>query len=222
MVRLDTEEESKRKKNLKDMEKFFSCDVSVKKAMMKMAPNDIDKYNEEYIIKYSDKIFEELKNIRFQMKQLTSTFNFSDEYKELIDKKLSDIEIDFANCGTNFDKLKKNYQKSISGMSSDIINESKEKLVGYSIFRDEALSSLTCNSKTVNEMLHVVHSYVTNNEKILENMPIVDKKQGSNPYALYTLYGVEDEIARQIFDEIDIKNSQLGITDIIAVKIKYL
>ena len=70
------------------------------------------------------------------------------------------------------------------------------------------------NCTSVNELLHVFHSYVTNNLDTLRSIPEIAHK-GNDKWSV-TLRGENTEIARQIYDSFDI-SIDVGTTDIVAI-----
>lgn len=73
-------------------------------------------------------------------------------------------------------KLKRFYIDYIANMDPRFINLVKERRVGYKI----SDTNIASYSKTINEFLHYIHSYVVNNNKIIEAMPLIDTKVNDN------------------------------------------
>ena len=213
------EEDLKLQENLKNMERFFECDLEIKNMLMKVAPKEMYANSEESRIEYSDMMFDNMKDMEDRILEIINLFDFNKTIQEVAKAKVHEIREKLINSGYSFSELKDIYKQCFSNMSKDLIKEVKENCYGYCLDRD--LGMLIEHSNSINELLHVLHSYITNSEYILQNMPILEQKTSSYGEN-YTIYGTENDIARQIYDNIDNENTQLGITDIIALKDKVL
>ncbi len=205
------------KQAFEKLQMFFDTDLKVKEIMSDNAPNAAYQYNQEYISQYSDNLLEMIKDLKFYFKKMSKVIDISDTY---INDLFNNYEIQLAECGLNFNKLKKFYNDYISDMSDNIINLTRENFAGYSIDAKEAFSSVLGEAKTVNEVLHVLHSYITNDNDMYTSMPTVDSKTNSNQESI-TLYGEDNEIARSFFNSFP-TNEDSNITDIISLKNKLL
>jgi len=96
-------------------------------------------------------------------------------------------------------------------MSEELVNEVGENCVGYKIFRGVDLSK----AKSLNEILHVVHQTIVNNEKNLSNLPKIDEKTNDNGASI-TLYGNLNELSSIIFNQFP-QELSCGITDIVSL-----
>ncbi len=205
------------KQAFEKLQMFFDTDLKVKEIMSENAPNAAYQYNQEYISQYSDNLLEMIKDLKFYFKKMSKVINISDTY---INDLFNNYEIQLAECGLNFNKLKKFYNDYISDMSDNIINLTRENFAGYSLDAKEAFSSVLSEAKTVNEVLHVLHSYITNDNDMYTSMPTIDSKTNSNQESI-TLYGEDNEIARSFFNSFP-TNEDSNITDIISLKNKLL
>ena len=64
-------------------------------------------------------------------------------------------------------------------MEPAFIDSVKSKCFGYYIFYS---TSPADEATSINEILHFIHSYIINNEKILQSIPLLKKKNNSNNY----------------------------------------
>lgn len=84
--------------------------------------------------------------------------------------------------------------------------------MGYKLFG--SLDSLISSSKTINELLHAYHSYIMNNEQILQGVPDITHKDNNYGYTI-TLRGDKSGLSQQVFNAIP-SDLDIGTTDIIA------
>ena len=91
------------------------------------------------------------------------------------------IKKEFYHCGYDLDKLRNFYRKLISNMDYTFVDEVRKTCVGYSATIEFAPVN---KAKTINELLHVMHSYIINNRNIINKVPIVDQKTNSFNYPI--------------------------------------
>lgn len=129
--------------------------------------------DEESMIKYADKLDEALNKIYFELNEvIKSIFGDKSYYYALTLEKEKIIKNEFYSCSTNINKLREFYNKYVSYMNLKFIDEVKENCCGYYIFRHMPIDKAT----TVNEILHAYHSYILNDENLIESVPIIDKR----------------------------------------------
>ena len=92
------------------------------------------------------------------------------------------IKESFYNCGFNINKLKSFYQKYISNMDPAFIDNVKNKCVGYAFSSTGPIET----ALSINEILHFIHSYIVNNEKILQSLPLLNEKNNKSDYNVPT------------------------------------
>ncbi len=90
----------------------------------------------------------------------------------------------------------------------------KDKCVGYIVSRGDVLESLIDQSSSINELLHAYHSYIMNNEDLLQAIPPLAEKKNQYGYPI-VLRGDDSAPARQVFDALP-DDLDVGYTDIIA------
>ncbi len=101
-------------------------------------------------------------------------------------------------------------------MSKNLIENVKENFVGYTDFGEKELSDLICESSTINELLHVCHSYIINNDIILSSITKLEEKKNEFGYPI-TLYGEKSELSEKLFKEFPL-DLDVGWTDIVSIQ----
>lgn len=205
-----------RNENFRKMIGFLEADLAIKRILADLVPKSIDTFNSDSMIEYSDKRHEAVRDIEFYFDKMAELSGSKDEIKRKVKEIMSKIE----QSGFSEGEIKKTYQECFSNMSKEFIETVNDKCVGYLVKNARNNSTIIQQSKTFNELLHFLHSYVTNNEEILESMPIVDQKEGK--LGDYTLYGEDSKEGRMIFDSIQPDNTKMGYTQILSLRNKII
>ncbi len=205
-------EKAERMANLVKFTRFLERDLSVKKGMVEVGPRDEDNYNEEARIEYADRFYEGMRGMKADLKMMMKDYYPS----ETLETKLQEITEDIIKAGVNYRKLGKVYQRDITDMRPEFVDKVHEEAVGYYLSKD--LHKLDERAQTVNEILHLVHSAVMNDEEVLESLPVIEKKV--NDYGMgAVLYGDEEaknETAAEIYHGL---TAEVGDrTDVVALK----
>lgn len=202
------------KLNLLKIEKFFLLDIKIKKILFKLKPPLKDEsISDEYLFKYVDNMYDELKYIYSEFKDTFNNFNLfmsEDKLDELYKKWYNNL----SKCGYDRDKLETYYLNNIADMSEELINSVKRNLIGYSMFKN--VNACLEKVNTINELLHVVHSYIVNNEYLYKELNVISKKNNNYNYPI-TLYGEPGEISKMIFDSFS-NEINCGWTDIVSLE----
>ena len=182
------------------LQHFFEIDIRIKKGMYNMAPSNIQYFDESTIQKYTDElndlliyIFCELKCVAIDIFGKNSNVLTRICYLENV------IKNNFYSCCFDIDKLKKFYKNFISNMEIDFVNSVKDECVGYT-FGGTASAEMAVS---INEMLHFIHSYVVNNENILQAMHLLKQKNNEYNYPI-KLRGIKVPIFEQLFEHFPI------------------
>ena len=61
------DEQEKKAKKLQALQSFFETDMKIKEVLIKLAPTNMDEYNEESRMNYIEKLDKELDYIQFEM-----------------------------------------------------------------------------------------------------------------------------------------------------------
>ncbi len=213
-------ETDKEKSQFEALKKFFDNNMKIKEMILKIAPTEMDDYNEESRIEYTDKLDNALKEIQNILFDTAKEFSFGEETEQIInenfEKRREALVISHYEPGL----IQKIYDKQISSMNEKFIEEVKDKCVGYILADTQTLDSLLNKSGSVNEVLHTMHSYIVNNEQIMQAMPVLAKKTNELKEPIM-LYGEETEISKKIFEQFPFQ-SDCGPTDIISMQNKIL
>lgn len=197
--------------NLQNIEKFFKYNFEVKKILHSTVPKEEYKYNKDTLIEYSDKLFQALNDVEYYIGVILEKFNFSNEQKSYLKKFIQVLKKELIKSGYNFDKLKMFYNVFFANMSEKLVNAVGENCVGYSFHRGIPLSE----AKSINEILHIVHQTIINNQGILQSLPKIDEKSNNENYPI-TLYGKENIAARTLYEKFP-KELSCGWTDIVSL-----
>lgn len=215
-------EKAKRRQNLARFTCFLNDDLAVKKIMFQIAPSEIDEYNEDSLVEYSDKLHHGLKDATFYLSRMMDTADsIETKYEkdflstfEPLRNKLSEIENDAINTKINNNQLRSFYQSHISNIHSDFVKNVTHDVFAYNIKRKENTQKIGESASSINEILHLVHSYVMRNEDVMESLPVLSKDPNTNN----GLYGDEDAnnpIAKEIYDGL---GKQAEESDVVALK----
>lgn len=115
--------------------------------------------------------------------------------------------------------IQKLYRKQFSDMSPKLIEDVKGTFIGYAGSRRK-IGNLIGMSGSINEILHVMHSYITNNEGMLQELPVIAVKENRGKYPI-TLYGEETELSKKLFEEFPVE-LDCGWTEIVSMQDKIL
>lgn len=182
--------------SIQELERFFELDLKVKKLIESSRPNMYDRDSVE-IEKDLLKTIEMSRSAINQMLFL-ARLDLEEEFNELFDKIKQNVE----SSNYNIDKLTEVYENDILKMT-DGFEELLEKYIGA---YQEQMGQLYIPLKkcsTINDMLHYVHFCVVNSENTYKNMNLLDiKNEGKYEWLGYKLYGREDEVARDIFNNL--------------------
>ena len=194
-------------KQIEKLERFFELDLKAKNIIEKARPNlyDIDPVIEE------KKMINAIDQIKVVMNEMLSYFYGM--YKEKINNKLDSIKESIEKCNLRADELLKAYESFFLIMNKDLEDLMQESSIAYTMKSDQPKVIEKC--KSVSELLHSIHFFVINDENIMHTMNIIDSKI-TDKNKKVTLYGKENDIARDIFKEYDDEVSDY--TDIIAFK----
>lgn len=208
-----------RKENLQKMIEFFEDNVKAKKGLSDIMPSEMDLYDSDSLISYLDKRDDYMKDMDFYISDMINKFPMASAMKKPIKEKMESIKEKIIESGTTARDCKECYKEYFSNMSPDFVDEVKQICKGHYLRRDLEIGDLIQKANTYNEVIHIIHSYITNNEEILDSMPIIAKKQSSkSEHYTYTLYGKETEVSRKIFNAIDAENSNSDTVQILALE----
>lgn len=209
-------DDNERQKNFEKLKKFLNSDFSIKNSLVELAPNEMDNYNEDSRIQYVDKLYKELNDMEYEFTNMCKNFSKDDE---IVKKKFAQIRENLIEFNYSSGDINTLYQKNFSDMDNKLVEDVKHGLVGYLVLIDESFLKLVENSKSINELLHVFHSYIMNNDEFMQSMPIIESKN-NNFGCEAVLYGEETELSRNIFESFPNDIDVGRYTDIISMKDK--
>ena len=190
---------------------FFKIDLKIKKEMLNMALDErfIDNYS---LVKYVDDLDGKITLIFFELKKI-SFYLWKDDSLcyNLLCKLEQTIKEELYSCGIDYYKLKLFYKKNISGISLNFTNLIKQNCVGYKLEK----SNLIGYSTTINEVLHYLHSYIMNDENLLESILISHSKVNDFNNVI-ALRGKNVDIFKDLYDKFPC-DINVGITDMVVV-----
>lgn len=202
------------------LKNFLRDDIKIKELILKLAPTYLDDYNEESRIEYTDRLNKGLKELELMLSDTVDEFDFGKEIKDAIKRHFIEQREALLNSNYEYGRIKDIYNNKFSSMNEKFVETVKEECVAYARNDTKTLQKMINKSNTINELLHVMHSHILNNEEIMQSMPILAKKENSINEPI-TLYGEETKTAKKIFDEFPLE-LDCGITDIISMDGKIL
>ena len=195
--------------------------------MIDIAPTE-DFVDESSKIEYSDQIENFLKDTSTELKLVLKQLNINadSQIDSFINKKMEELAYSSANPS-------KFYESAISNMDPQFVEKVKGECIGYHIMPGD-LQAMMNDVKTVNEMLHLIHSSIVNDDQLLESMPLISKKTVINPETIkrfeekgeevpegwgvdISLYGENNEVAKELFEKFP-EDTKAGIVDIIGLE----
>jgi hypothetical protein len=143
--------------------------------------------------------------------QMCNDFNLP--YTDFINQKFDNYQDDLLFATDSYGHMLEFYKNDITNMSSRLINSINCEFKGYAASVNPDVMQ---NAKSINEILHVIHSYITNNENIYHAVPTVSTKTLANGSSV-SLRGEKEPIGEAIVNAID-PNLDIGDMDVLAVK----
>lgn len=204
--------------NLEKIENFFNLDLKIKKEIMDLKIDPSYQLKEDDIEKYIRKIYDTLLDIKQDFIKIANDFYFGEYVLNIIKQKFRTYEERLLNSGYDIYKIRNFYEKNIYELSEEIVFQTKSEIFGYSISND--ITSLLNRSNTINEMLHIIHYYIINNDRIYQSMPKVSSKINDFQEDI-NLYGKENDLAYNLFNFFP-NDIFVGTTDIVSLNNKVL
>ena len=193
MYNVGTLSEEEKEQNTKLLLMFFKEDKYIKDQMVKLVPPN-DTFDEYVIEKYSNDLYNTLKYIFNDLIMYSNYFSsyLTKSIENIKDRTLNNL----AEAKLDINKLKKFYVENISDMSDDLIRATKKDFKGYYFGGSgETLKYM----KTLNEVLHVLHSSIVNNNNLYNSLNVVESKKLSE-YVDLKYFGIDNEIARTLYE----------------------
>ena len=194
------------------LQHFFSVDMKIKKEIYNICPPR-EYIDDETMMKYVDNTYESLIYIFNELKEVTLDFlgEKSVLYSNIVDMEKY-IKSSFINAGISVDKLNDLYKNFISNMNENFVDKVKEECFGYRASNESEAQGI---ATSVNEILHYLHSYVLNNDIILQSVPQISNK--TNSYGIPISYrGVSNDYFNQLYNSFP-TDLYVGNTDVISL-----
>ena len=211
----ESQEKKQREEQYKALVDFFKEDSQIKNTLMSIAPKASDEYNEDSRMEYLEQLYSELNNIEFKVMGILKNFNMesvlAESYKEYFKKAKENFsELGY---GSQHENLSKIYQKIFTDMKPQLVEKAKNTFAGYTFYGGLSGTSRIINEVgSINELLHIMHSSIINDQDLLQSMPIIGTKKNEFSYNI-VLYGEENKISQEIFEKFP-KDLDVGDTDI--------
>ena len=192
---------------IKTFTTFFDSDVKIKNILYELSPKETDK-DSTSAFEYGEKLYKALEDIEYYLEKMFAPLNstklaYLKEIMKVYHQKL-------LSCGYKYENLQKFYQVCLSNIDNDFVNKIGNNCVGYTAH------SLPLNAATtVNELVHLLHAQLINNEYYYKKLPTLSSKKNGDDYDV-TLRGVNNDDAKTIFNAIPADISA-GDLDIVAL-----
>lgn len=186
--------ESTELNNFKD---FLNLNIRSKNVLYDMAFDKKYLNDEEYLVKYSDKFYGQflsLKNLLLKMADLY----FKSDYV-YVSSYLNKLESLLISYGADILKINAFYKNYLYDMSPDFVLKVNQNCKGYYICPEINITS----AKTINEIIHYMHSYVINSDIILQSIPVVIGEEVEYEKKYY-LRGCDTLMGRTLYNNIPV------------------
>ena len=193
-------QEKTSKEALESIKNFFKADFQVKQQMALLMPEETELVDEESRIKYVDRLYKGVLAIEERLKramlELKATTNINFDVENLIEQNKQKQFQKIAYTGYDYDSIKKLYREVVADLDLSNLEKGIKKELYAGTNHD--LGKVIDGANTLNELLHVLHSYVMNNEEILMCVPVIREKQNDRRQPI-KLRGEENKLAQEIF-----------------------
>jgi len=210
------ENDDLKNEKLEALKQFIKIDLDIKNELMQLAPTPTDDFDESTRIAYVDRVYESLKDFEYQFQSSLKGFKMGKDVDETIKKFFRKLKENLAIGSFGKGTCQTIFQRFFSDMSKSLIENVKENFVGYTGYGEEGLSQLINEAGTINELLHICHSYIMNNERILSSITELGEKKNDFGYPI-RLYGEKSEISEDLFEKFPL-DLDVGWTDIVSIQ----
>lgn len=195
-------------RNLIKIEYFFQLDLLIKGIISDLFPNILDPDNIEELETYEKKLENSLDRLEISFERIIKLLDLSENIDNKISQLFENYRKEVKKSPLEYIHLKELFLKIFVNMDPELINKVNEELIGYYIHRN--LYRLLLQSTSITELLHVLHSYVVNNEEILQSCGILDSK------GTISLYGRTTKVSQEVFTNMKrgIRSSEITILSI--------
>lgn len=181
-------------RTINDIEITFQLDLQIKNLMYNLAPKNEYGYGFEALIEYDDKLYQGMKTMKDMLNQMILINNLGEPFNTYLNNIFSHTDNELMFAQGDFNNLSNFYKNKISSMRKDFINSVNENCFGYG---GDNMNKVI-NPLSINELLHLIHTSITRDEKMYQSMPIIE--QGKIDEGDIFLYGVDNQMGRDIFN----------------------
>lgn len=221
-INVKGEDNKTRQEKYKALIYFFNKDFEIKEALINMAPNTNNEFSEESRIEYLDKLYKEIEDFEFAFNNIANGFK-NKSLKESYKKYFKRIKEKFTELsyGSKDISLSQIYKNIFTEMKPELVEQTKQIFYGYGLQNNfDLVPNIIEKVDSINELLHITHASVINNEELFKSMPIIDNKENMHQGKI-TLYGEKNKVSREIYDKIPL-DMDIRDTDIVSMKDKTL
>lgn len=187
--------------------------MRVKRELLDATPKPTDDYDEASRMDYVEGAYHTFCDFKHDFLSIARDFGFGEPVQKSTEDFFLRGQQDFALGDYGPGVTGNLYRKVFTDMKPEFIEEVKSGFVGYKIL-GSSLDSVINDASTINELLHAYHSYIMNNNHILQRIPILDEKKARYGGSI-TLRGDHSALGRQVFDSLP-DDLGIGRTDIVS------
>ena len=197
--------------NIMFLKHFFEVDLKIKKEIFNMAPDERFKDNDS-LVKYVDDLDEKITYIFTELKEISLHLWKNDtlSFYSLCNLEQT-IKRELYSCGTDYYKLNLFYKNRISNIRLEFTNLIKQNCVGYKLEKNNLMNF----SNSINEVLHYLHSYIINDEKLLESILITYSKR-TDFNSVIALRGKPVDVFKNLYEKFP-SDINVGMTDMVVI-----
>ncbi|MBR3199437.1 MAG: hypothetical protein IKG27_05435 [Bacilli bacterium] len=196
---------------LNNLQHLFVADNRIKNEMIRYSlPKNLTLTNEE-LIRFSDSLYNSVIYMYEELIKISSDFLNDSKLLEKINKKKDSFIGELKRCDDTV-KLRNIYKNYVTDIDPSFISDLKNECVGYT-FRYPTNSIE--KASTVNELLHLIHFYVMNNNDILQSCDKVASKKNDSLKEI-RLFGDKYNLGEVIFNSFP-SSLDVGQTDIVSI-----
>lgn len=196
--------------NYDNLEHFFIIDTKIKNRLYELGNISLIGYDLDSRMEYGNKLYKALVDFKEEFKRFSNDFELN--IVDIINEKFDIMFNKLNECNYDLTKMDNFYLNYLSKLDLKIVKDCREEFCGYSLMHN--ISGVFDNCSTINDMLHVFHSYIVNNEEILQNIPLLGKKSVDMDLSYL---GKESEIGNIIFNNFP-NNIDCTKADIVSLK----
>ncbi len=197
--------------NIMFLKHFFEVDLKIKKEMFNMAPDERFKDNDS-LVKYVNDLDEKITYIFTELKEISLYLWKNDtlSFYSLCNLEQT-IKRELYSCDTDYYKLNLFYKNRISNIRLEFTNLIKQNCVGYKLEKNNLMNV----SNSIDEVLHYLHSYIINDEKLLESILITYSKR-TDFNSVIALRGKPVDVFKNLYEKFP-SDINVGMTDMVVI-----